>query len=80
MLVLLCGWLFIVTPLAALGICISHLLISLLVLAFSLLVILIARNRTAALIAWSGPAPSRSARPSFSSRRRSLSATVVVHS
>ena len=41
---------FIVTPLAALGIEISHLVISLMVLVFSLLVILIARNRTAALI------------------------------
>jgi hypothetical protein len=54
MLVLLGGLASIVTPLAALGIEISHLLISLLALAFSLLVILIARNRTAALVAWAG--------------------------
>jgi hypothetical protein len=54
MLVLLAGLLFFVTPLAALGIEISHLLISLLSLGFSLLVVLIARNRIAALIAWTG--------------------------
>jgi Ion channel len=54
MLVLLGGLLFVVTPLAALGVGISRFLISLLVLAFSLLVILIARNQIAALIAWAG--------------------------
>jgi hypothetical protein len=56
MLVLLGTLLFVVTPLAALQSGIPRILISLLVLAFSLLVILIARNRIAALVAWAGAA------------------------
>ncbi len=54
MVVLLGILLFIMTPLAALRYGISHALITPMVLAFSLLVILIARNRTAALVAWAG--------------------------
>lgn len=54
MLVLLCALLFIATPLAGLDLGASRLLISLLVMVYGLLVILIARGRTAALVAWSG--------------------------
>jgi hypothetical protein len=54
MLVLLCALLFVATPLAALGFGGSRLLISLLILPFTLLVVLIARGRTAALVAWFG--------------------------
>ena len=81
MLVLLGGLAFIVTPLAALGIAISHLLISLLALAFSLLVILIARNRTAALIAWTGAGSvAVSTALILLAPPVSFSATVVIHS
>ena len=54
MLVLLCALLFVATPLGALGLGGSRFLISLLILAFTLLVILIARGRTASLVAWFG--------------------------
>ena len=54
MLLLHCTLLFVATPLAGLGFGISRLLISFLVLAFALLVILIARGRTASLVAWFG--------------------------
>ena len=74
--------LFIGTPLAALGVGSSRLIISLLLLVFALLVILIARGRTAALVAWSGAgcvaigAVLVIAAPSS----RSFSSTVAVHS
>ena len=54
MLVLQGALLFIATPLAGLGLGVSRILISLLVLAFALLVILLAQGRTAALVAWCG--------------------------
>ena len=54
MLVLLCVLFFVATPLAGLGFGVSRLLISFLVLAFALLVILIARGRTASLVACFG--------------------------
>ncbi len=54
MLVLLCVLFFVATPLAGLGFGLSRLLISFLVLAFALLVILIARGRTASLVACFG--------------------------
>src|SRR4051794_38547326 len=53
MLVLLCMLLFVTTPLVALGLGLSRLIISLVILAFGLLVIMIARGRTAAFVAWS---------------------------
>src|SRR4051794_29700443 len=54
MLLLLCALLFVATPLAALGLGGSRLMISLLILPFTLLVVLIARGRTASLVAWFG--------------------------
>lgn len=52
MLVLQGVLLFVVTPFAGLGAGISRILLSLLVVALAVLVILIARGRTAALVAW----------------------------
>ena len=54
MLVLLCVLFFVATPLAGLGFDLSRLLISFLVLAFALLVIMVARGRTNSLVAWFG--------------------------
>jgi len=54
MLVLLCVLFFVATPLAGLGFGLLRLVISFLVLAFALLVILIARGRTASLVACFG--------------------------
>ncbi len=52
MLLLQGALLFVVTPLAGLGLGVVRLLITLLVLAIALLVVLVARGRTAAFVAW----------------------------